>query len=143
MREFFLLQDALYPTKRRARLKQEAIRIVEYVLFAKEATLPKPIPFDNSMFAKDFQGRGNGRDPLRQLNLKDRLMERRCSYMIRSRAFLGLPRELKDIVLSQIKAVMTVPRTQLATKFSYFGEAERREIHEALKDSFPEYAMAK
>ena len=143
LREFFLLKDALNPTKRRARLKQEAIRIVDYVLFAKEATLPKPIPFENSLFAKDFQGRGNPRDPLRQLNLQDRLMERRCSYMIRSRAFQGLPSELKAVVFSEIKAVMTVPRSQHAAKFSYFGEAERKKIDEVLKVSFPEYAMAK
>jgi hypothetical protein len=143
LREYFLLKDALNPAKRTARLKQEAIRIVEYALFTKEATLPKPISLENSLFAKDFQGAGNGRDPLRQLNLKDRLMERRCSYMIGSRAFQGLPQELKDIVFSEIKAVMTVPRSQLATKFSYFGESERREIDEALKGSFPEYARAK
>jgi hypothetical protein len=133
----------LDPAKRKDRLKQEASRIVEYALFAEEATLPKPISFENSLFAKDFQGRGARRDPLRQLNLKDRLMERRCSYMIRSRAFQGLPRELKDIIFSEIKAVMTMPRSQLATKFSYFGEAERREIDEILKASFPEYAMVK
>ena len=143
LREFFLLKDALNPTKRRDRLKQEAIRIVEYALFAEEATLPKPISLENSLFAKDFQGRGGIRDPLRQLNLKDRLMERRCSYMIRSRAFQGLPQELKDIIFSKIKAVMTMPRSQLAAKFSYFGEAERREIDGVLKVSFPEYAMAK
>lgn len=142
LREFFLLKDALNPSKRTARIKQEAIRIVEYALFAKEATLPETISFENSLFAKDFQGKGAELDPLRQLNLKDRLLERRCSYMIRSRSFQGLPQELKDIIFSEIKDIMTLPRSQLAPKFSYFGEAERREIDEVLKGIFPEYALA-
>ena len=140
LREFFLLEESKDPEQRRERLAREANRIVEYALFSNEAPLPKPISFANSSFAKSFQGKAN---PLRQLNLKDRLMERRCSYMIESLAFQGLPRELKGGVFSQIKAIMTKPRSQLAAKFSYFGEKERKEINEALKARFPPYVLAK
>jgi len=140
LREFFLLEESKDPEQRRERLAREANRIVEYALFSNEAPLPKPISFANSSFAKSFQGKAN---PLRQLNLKDRLMERRCSYMIGSLAFQGLPRELKGGVFSQIKAIMTKPRSQLAAKFSYFGEKERKEINEVLKARFPSYVLAK
>ena len=140
LREFFLLQESKDPTKRKDRVAQEAARIVEYALFSDEVPLPKPISFENSAFAKDFQSKG---DPLRQLNLKDRLMERRCSYMIGCLAFQGLPGELKDVVFSQIKAAMTMPRSKLTAKFSYFGETERKEINEALETGFPRYAALK
>ncbi len=140
LREFFLIEEAGNPIKRMDRIAQEAVRIVEYALFSNEAPLPKPISFDQSMFAKDFQGRG---DPLRQLNLKDRLLQRRCSYMIGSLAFQGLPEELKSVVFSRIKALMTMPRSELPSKFTYFGEAERKEIHESLNARFPEYARTK
>tara|TARA_B100000902_G_scaffold121463_1_gene121597 strand:- start:29 stop:1285 length:1257 start_codon:yes stop_codon:yes gene_type:complete len=140
LREFFLLEEAGNPVKRKERIAQEAVRIVEYALFSDEAPLPKPISFAQSMFAKDFQGRG---DPLRQLNLKDRLLQRRCSYMIGSLAFQGLPEELKSVVFSRIKALMTMPRSELPSKFTYFGEAERKEIHEFLNTRFPEYAGTK
>ena len=136
LREFFLIEEAGNPVKRNERIAQEAVRIVEYALFSDEAPLPKPISFDQSMFAKDFQIRG---DPLRQLNLKDRLLQRRCSYMIGSLAFQGLPGELKSAVFSRIKALMTMPRSELPSKFTYFGEAERKEIHEFLNTRFPEY----
>ena len=61
----------------------------------------------------------------------------------RSLAFQGLPRELIGGVFSQIKAIMTKPRSQLAAKFSYFGEKERKEINEVLKARFPPYVLAK
>ena len=140
LREFFLLEKSKDPEHRRERLTQEANRIVEYALFLDEAPLPAPISFENSGFAKSFQQKEN---PLRQFNLKDRLMERRCSYMIGSSAFEGMPRELKRIVFSQIKAIMTKPRSQLAAKFSYFKENERQEINEALEARFPRYVSAK
>jgi len=140
LREFFLLEESKDPAKRAERIAQEAIRIVEYALFSDEAPLPKPISYENSAFAKDFQNKG---DSLRQFNLKDRLMERRCSYMIGSLSFQGLPEELKDAVFSKIKTAMTVPRSKLTAKFSYFGETERKEINEVLKARFPQYVLAK
>ena len=140
LREFFLLEESKEPAKRTVRISQEAVRIVEYVLFSDEAPLPKPISYENSAFAKDFQSKG---DPLRQFNLKDRLMQRRCSYMIRSLSFQGLPEELKNAVFSKIKTVMTVPRSKLSSEFSYFGETERKEINEALEIISPRYAGLK
>jgi hypothetical protein len=140
LREFFLLEESKDPAKRKERIEEEAVRIVEYALFSDEAPLPKPISFENSAFAKEFQGKGG---LLRQFNLKDRLMERRCSYMMGSLSFEGLPNELKDVVFSQIKAAMTMPRSKLTAKFSYFGETERKEINEALNTVFPRYASLK
>ncbi len=140
LREFFLLENSKDSKLRRERLTREANRIVEYALFLDEAPLPAPISFANSGFAKSFQQKEN---PLRQINLKDRLMERRCSYMIGSSAFQGMPRELKEIVFSQIKIIMTKPQSQLPVKFSYFGENERKEINEALEARFPHYVSAK
>ncbi len=140
LREFFLLENSKDPKLRRERLTREANRIVEYALFLDEAPLPASISFANSGFAKSFQQKEN---PLRQFNLKDRLMERRCSYMIGSSAFQGMPRELKEIVFSQIQAIMTKPQSQLPAKFSYFGETERKEINEALESRFPHYVSAK
>lgn len=140
LREFSLLEESNYPEKRRARINLEATRITDYALFRTEVPLPQAISFEDSMFAKDFQGRGK---PLRQFNLHDRLMQRRCSYMIGSQSFEGLPNELKDAVLSKIKTVMTTPQSKLSKEFSYFGETERKEINEALEAISARYARLK
>jgi hypothetical protein len=124
----------------------EARAIVEYALFATEARLPIAIPFDNSLFAKDFEGRGlpspTGKH-LRKLNLKSRLLQRRCSYMLGSLSFKGLPNWFRILIFSEIQSIMTKPRKKLSEKFSYLGEQERREIDEILKARFPDYANVK
>lgn len=127
--------------EKRKILEREAQKIVDYVLFVDEAPIRKPISVGNSFFVRDFEGVEE--DPLKKLNLKSRLMERRCSYMIRTRSFDGLPRAFKTIVFSEIKTLMTLPQSDLPAKFSYFKEAERREIDEALRLDFPEYVRSK
>jgi len=140
LREFFLLEDAREPTKRSNQINREANRIVDYVLFRDEVPLPKVISFENSRFAKDFQRKD---DLLRQFNLKDRLMQRRCSYMIKSLSFEGLPKELKETVFSKIRLIMTTPRSKLNPSFSYLGETERKEINDVLETISSRYAALK
>ena len=70
-------------------------------------------------------------------------MERRCSYMLGSLSFEGLPKELKEIVFAKIKNLMTTPRSKLPPEYSYFEENERKEIDEALGNAFRGYPETK
>jgi hypothetical protein len=136
-------QDTLTPAERNALMNREADTIVEYTLFAKEVSLPKPISTLNSFFAMEFENREGKGAPLRRLSLKTRLMQKRCSYMIHSQSFQGLRPELKAMIFSKIKNLMTTPKSGLSEQYSYFEEMERKEIDKILSDSIPDYAKIK
>jgi hypothetical protein len=67
------------------------------LLFVDEAPLPEPVE-GSSGFAEKFAARG----PLRELDLKKRLMRYRCSYMIYSEAFQALPAAMKRTIYARI-----------------------------------------
>jgi len=81
---------------------------VRYFTFADEAPLPGPIE-GSSGFAAQFQAAGRrdsrGRS-LRELDLRDRLMRYRCSYMIDSAAFDALPPRARQAVAAQMTAAL-------------------------------------
>jgi hypothetical protein len=81
---------------------------VDYFLFVDEAPLPGPIE-GSSGFAAQFMAGGRrdsrGRS-LRELDLGRRLMRYRCSYMIDSEAFDGLPVRAKQAVAARMTAVL-------------------------------------
>jgi hypothetical protein len=91
----------------------------------------------------EFEDREGKGAPLRRLSLKTRLMQRRCSYMIHSHSFQGLRPELKAMIFSKIKNLMTTPKSGLSEQYSYFEEMERKEIDKILSDSIPDYAKIK
>ncbi len=82
--------------------------LLRYLLFEDEVALPPGgIPGDAS-FRADFQRQGRkveGRS-LRELNLKTRLFEHRCSFMIHSPVFAGLPRTVKDRIYRGLGCVL-------------------------------------
>ena len=129
-----------------ARMAKESKDIVEYALFADEARLPNPVAFAGSPYAKAFEAKGLQSPTglhLRKFNLKDRLFQRRCSYMLHSLSFQGLPDEIRGAVLSEIKGLMTMDQAALPPRFAYLGRIERSEIHETLSSTFPPYASVK
>jgi hypothetical protein len=81
---------------------------VNYFVFADEAPLPGPMQ-GSSGFAARFQAEGRrdwrGRS-LRELELVHRLMRYRCSYMIDSAAFDGLPARARQAVAARMTAVL-------------------------------------
>lgn len=82
---------------------------VDYLLLTDEAPLAAPV-HGASTFATTFPEQGprdrRGRS-LRDLDLQTRLFKYRCSYMIYSAAFDGLPAEAKREVLSRMRQAIT------------------------------------
>lgn len=82
-------------------LEPMARELVGYLLFADEAPLPPGSVSGAEAFKADFLAKrrvdSQGRS-LRDFDLNTRLMRYRCSYMIDSAAFAGLPQPLRRLV---------------------------------------------
>lgn len=83
--------------------------LADALLFVDEAPLPSAIR-GNSGFAEAFAAAGPrdhlGRS-LREFDLERRLMRYRCSYMIYSPAFDGLPAATKELVYRRMSAILS------------------------------------
>ena len=116
-------------------LEKQAEILLKYLLFADEAALPESLEPDPA-FVKDFQASAkfaSGGLSLRTLNLKTRLFEHRCSYMIYSAVFEGLPSALKAKVFEGLKTALDPGK--LAPQFAYMSALEKSSIHRTLKET--------
>ena len=89
-------------------LRDRVREVADYLLFVDEAPFVAPIQ-GTSGFARTFaaSGRRDSRNrSLRELDLNTRLLRYRCSYMIYSPAFDGLPAEARAAVISRMKQVL-------------------------------------
>ena len=127
------------------RFQGPAEDLVKYMLFVEEAPLSEPVQ-GTTTFARDFTARGprdkQGRS-LRDLNLKTRLLEYPCSYLIYSKAFDALPALVKDHVYRRLWDVLT--GKDQSPEFARRTPEERKAILEILRDTkpgLPEYWKA-
>jgi len=127
------------------RFQGPAEDLVKYMLFVEEAPLTEPVQGTTS-FAREFTARGprdkKGRS-LRDLNLKTRLLEYPCSYLIYSKAFDVLPALVKDHIYRRLWDVLT--GKDQTEPFARRMPEERRAILEILRDTkpgLPEYWKA-
>jgi len=111
--------------------------IVDYLLFKDEASLTpgmigeSPLAADLRLSAKrDASGRS-----LRDLDGKTRLLRYRCSYMIYSPTFTGLPDPVRQRVLIDLAAKLQEPADE-----SHLPAEERAALHAILTETLPEYA---
>jgi hypothetical protein len=75
-------------------MDRQARLLSRYLLFADEVPLPNGGIEGDTAYIDQFlapRKKGSNGMSLKDLNLKDRLFEHRCSYMIYSAAFQGLP----------------------------------------------------
>lgn len=107
-------------------LRDDVAEFVDYLLFVNEATLPDKIQ-GMSGFAEKFAALGpmdaKGRS-LRQFDLEHRLMRYRCSYMIYSQAFDGMPDRARKAIYARIREVL-----------GRFPAADRDAVLEILHDT--------
>jgi hypothetical protein len=112
-----------------------AATVVDHLLFRAEPQLRSPIN-GSSSFAIDFSSRGRrdtrGRS-LRELHLKRRLFQYRCSFLIYSPAFDRLPAPVLLRVWSQLGDVLR--GRDVGRDFSYLTRNARRAILEILIDT--------
>lgn len=117
-------------------------RLLRYLLFVDEAPLAEPVK-GTSGYRQWFERRGpfdsQGRS-LRQFDLQTRLFKYRLSYLIYSRAFDGLPAEVKSRIYRRLWEVLNARKPP--SPFDKLPNEERREIREILmetKDGLPKY----
>lgn len=121
-----------------AELDRQALRLTRYLLFADEAKLP-PGAVADSAFKKDFlksRRTASGGRSLKDFDLETRLFRYRCSYMIYSTAFQGLPRDLKQRVYRFLRKALDGSDAN----FAYLPAEERRAIATILRETLPEFA---
>jgi len=115
-------------------LTQQAERVVRYLLFVDEPTLPSPIAADPG-FVTSFQAR-QPVDPagrsLKQLDLDSHLLRYRCSYMIGSLAFRGLPQSFKQQIYTRLAAILASSPGQ-EPEYDHLPQDERAAILSILR----------
>jgi hypothetical protein len=114
-----------------AALDEKAKALVRYILFADE--VPLPGVEGDATFREDFlkAGVAAGGVSLREFDLKTRLFKYRCSYMIHSAIFAGMPREMKLRVYRGL--ALALNETQPSKDYAYLPLAERRAIRGVLR----------
>ena len=111
--------------------------LVRQLLFSKETRLTAPVR-GTSQFVRDFEAKGprdkKGRS-LRDFDLQTRMFRYPLSYMMYSRAFGNLPRELRGRVLARIHQVLTAPSPEPG--FEHLKPLDRAALIEIVRDTVP------
>jgi len=121
-----------------AELDDQARLLTRYLLFADEVPLPAGGVNGDDAFRADFlrNRRTVNGESLKDLELRTRLFRNRCSYMIYSAAFAGLPAVMKSKVFAGLKRALD--ESSPAPEFTYLPPAEKRTIRGILKSSLTE-----
>ncbi len=130
----FLSEGKLTPAQS-LELDGQARILTRYLLFADEAPLPPGGITADSVYQADFlahRRRNAEGASLKDLDLEMRLFKYRCSYMIYSPAFQGLPRVLKARIYNLMKQALS---TDADSEFSYLPTAEKRTIRSILRST--------
>lgn len=118
-----------------AELDEQARLLTRYLLFADEVLMPAGGVAGDESFRADFLRHRRIVDgqSLKDFDLKTRLFQHRCSYMIYSAAFAGLPPVMKAKVYAALKRALG--ESSPARDFSYLPAAEKRAIRNILQGS--------
>jgi hypothetical protein len=136
-------RTALYTSKGKLNSEQEreldeqAAIITRYLLFADEAPLPSGGVEGDANYKTDFL---RTRRTVRGISLKDfdlrtRLFKYRCSYMIYSPVFAGLPAEIKTRVYGRLRAALDLDNRE----YDYLPAVEKKAIRNILKATLAEF----
>ena len=74
-------------------------KLISHTLFSNEPKLPISLSKENSPFVEEFESSKHSTKKFhqfRKLNLRERLLETRCSYMLGSAVYQGLPTDFKS-----------------------------------------------
>ena len=113
---------------------EQAQIVARYILFADEVRLPEAGVESDAEFRNEFQNARHQRTEagsLRELDLRTRLLKRRCSYMIYSPVFLGLPPQMKQRIYRRIGEALNCDKPD--AEYAYLPDEEKRAIRGILK----------
>ena len=119
-----------------ATLDRMAGEVVLYLLFAEEAALPGKVKGDAAYREAFLQKRKTdaaGRS-LRDFDLKTRIFKYRCSYMVYSNVFIGMPDEMRNRVKNRLRGALTGDGN-----FDYLPDEEKRAILSILRETLPDF----
>lgn len=119
-----------------AELETMAHELVRYILFADEVPLPPGGLDSDPAFRSAFLSnakRVNGIG-LKDLDGQTRLLRHRCSYMIDSPAFTGLPAPLKARVIAQLTTALQGD----GDEYAYLPRTEKDAISLIIKNTLPD-----
>ena len=120
-------------------LEREANGLVRYLLFADEAKLTGVGVEGDSLLKADFlktRKKASDDTSLKDFDLTTRLFRHRCSYMIYSASFAGLPKSLKAQLFDQLGQALN-PEA-INPSFAYLPSSEKRSIRKILRETFPD-----
>ena len=129
--------DKILESSRR-RIDNAAEELLKYLLFADEAVLKEPVR-GGEAFAKAY----SDSRPFREFDMRTRMFRNRCSPLIMSEAFDGLPAPARERVYRRLWEVLTGADTTGVGK--RIGAQERKAIYAVLlakKRNLPEYWRA-
>jgi hypothetical protein len=120
-------------------IDEQADTLVRYLLFTDEPALPAGGVTGDTDYTRDFlaarRADANG-NSLRDLDLRTRLFKHRCSYMIYSPTFTGLPADMKDRVLRRLRTALA-DNTPDDAPSRHLPAAERRALRTILRATLP------
>ena len=118
--------------------------MTRYLLFTDEVPLPEGgIEGDQSLkehFLKNARKSEQG-NSLREFDLRTRLFKYRCSYMVHSAAFEGLPPPLKEQIILRLKIALDVSRKSPVSL--HLPDSEKQSIHRILNSTLKPYSQTK
>lgn len=117
-------------------LDKQARELIRYLLFADEVPLPPGGIEGDVGFRADFlRGRrqaANG-SSLRDFDLHTRLFKHRCSFMIYSAVFQGLPKAMKERACRRLGEALRAENPD--PEFAYLPSAEKAALRTILKET--------
>jgi len=141
-RTALFLSDGKLTAAQSQELDGQAHILTRYLLFADEAPLPpggiKPDPTYRADFLANRRRNAEGAS-LKDLDLETRMFKYRCSYMIYSPAFQGLPSVLKARIYSLMRKALT---TNADSEFAYLVTSEKQAIRSILKSTLDDLPVS-
>ncbi len=129
---FYLDKSSLSPAHY-AELDEQARSVTRYLLFADEVPLPPGGVEGDAAFKSDFAAKGRAVQgvSLRDFDLRTRLFKNRCSYMIYSPEFQGLPARMKQQIYIRLREALSVEKP--VSEYAYLPAGEKQSIRAILK----------
>ena len=121
-----------------AELNEQARIVTRYMLFADEVPLPTGGIAGDAAFKTDFlsKRRAVQGGSLRDFDLRTRLFRFRCSYMIYSPEFAGLPPAMKQRIYLRLREALSTERPD--KEYAYLLPVEKIAIRTILKGTLPD-----
>ncbi len=118
--------------------ESHADKVLKYMLFSEEAPMPEGGIEGGEAFQEAFRSdrrKTTDGKSLKDFQLLTRMFKYRCSYMIYSRSFDGLPEQFKDIFFRKLFNILTVE--EAPKEFAHLNKSERTAILEILRATKP------